>query len=70
MVGLDDVVIELAVTPDRGYCLAMRGIAREMGTGLAAPWRDPGAVTPPAWSGEPAWQVTRRRPRRAATGSR
>ncbi|SFL46439.1 phenylalanine--tRNA ligase subunit beta [Geodermatophilus ruber] len=56
--GLDDVVIELAVTPDRGYCLAMRGIAREMGTGLAAPWRDPGAVPPPAWSGEPAWQVT------------
>src|SRR3954454_10652240 len=58
VVGLDDVVIELAITPDRGYCLAMRGIAREMGTGLAAPWRDPGAVTPPAWSGEPAWQVT------------
>src|SRR5918996_330823 len=58
VVGLDDVVIELAVTPDRGYCLSMRGIAREMGTGLAAPWRDPGAITPPAWSGEPAWQVT------------
>jgi phenylalanyl-tRNA synthetase beta chain len=56
--GLEDVVIELAVTPDRGYCLSMRGIAREMGTGLAAPWRDPGAVTPPAWSGEPAWEVT------------
>src|SRR3712207_1127226 len=56
--GLDDVVIELAVTPDRGYCLAMRGIAREMGTGLAAPWRDPGALTPPAWPGDPAWQVT------------
>ena len=58
VVGLDDVVIELAVTPDRGYCLSMRGIAREMGTGLAAPWRDPGAVTPPAWSGEAAWQVS------------
>jgi phenylalanyl-tRNA synthetase beta chain len=58
VVGLGDVVIELAVTPDRGYCLAMRGIAREMGTGLAAPWRDPGASTPPAWSGDPAWQVT------------
>jgi phenylalanyl-tRNA synthetase beta chain len=57
VVGLDDVVIELAVTPDRGYCLSMRGIAREMGTGLAAAWRDPGALTPPAWSGEPAWQV-------------
>jgi phenylalanyl-tRNA synthetase beta chain len=58
ILGLDDVVIELAVTPDRGYCLAMRGIAREMATGLAAPWRDPGAATPPAWSGEPAWKVT------------
>ncbi|TQN43180.1 phenylalanyl-tRNA synthetase beta subunit [Blastococcus colisei] len=56
--GLDDVVIELAVTPDRGYCLAMRGIAREMGTGLAAPWRDPGTITPPAWSGAPAWEVS------------
>jgi phenylalanyl-tRNA synthetase beta chain len=57
LVGLDDVVIELAVTPDRGYCLAMRGIAREMGTGLGVPWRDPGALTPPAWSGAPAWDV-------------
>ncbi len=56
--GLDDVVIELAVTPDRGYCLSMRGVAREMGTGLAAPWRDPGAATPPVRAGEPAWQVT------------
>ncbi|WP_448619590.1 phenylalanine--tRNA ligase subunit beta [Geodermatophilus sp. URMC 65] len=57
VVGLDDVVIELAITPDRGYCLSMRGIAREMGTGLGVAWRDPGALTPPAWSGEPAWQV-------------
>ena len=57
LVGLDDVVIELAITPDRGYCLAMRGLAREMGTGLAVSWRDPGAATLPAWSGEPAWQV-------------
>ncbi len=57
LLGLDDVVIELNVTPDRGYCLAMRGIAREIGTGLAVDWRDAGAVTPPAWSGDPAWKV-------------
>ncbi|WP_409332347.1 phenylalanine--tRNA ligase subunit beta [Trujillonella humicola] len=57
LVGLDDVVIELAVTPDRGYCLAMRGLAREMGTGLGVGWRDPGALELPGWSGEPAWQV-------------
>jgi phenylalanyl-tRNA synthetase beta chain len=63
--GLDDVVIELAITPDRGYALAMRGIAREMGTGLGAPWRDPGAITPPAWSGEPAWKVTVADPERS-----
>jgi phenylalanyl-tRNA synthetase beta chain len=58
VVGLDDVVIELAVTPDRGYCLSMRGIAREMGTGLAATWRDPGTLAVPDWDGEPAWKVT------------
>src|SRR3954463_12216352 len=29
-VGLDEVVVELAVTPDRGYCLSMRGVAREL----------------------------------------
>ena len=58
VVGLSDVVIELAITPDRGYCLSMRGIAREMGTGLGVEWRDPGALAPPSWSGEPAWTVT------------
>jgi phenylalanyl-tRNA synthetase beta chain len=58
VVGLDDVVIELAITPDRGYCLSMRGLAREMGTGLATTWRDPGALKVPAWSGEPAWRVS------------
>jgi phenylalanyl-tRNA synthetase beta chain len=59
-----------AVTPDRGYCLAMRGIAREMGTGLAAPWRDPGAVhARRRGPGDPAWQVSVADPT-AATGSR
>jgi phenylalanyl-tRNA synthetase beta chain len=64
VLGLRDVVVELAITPDRGYCLAMRGIAREVGTGLAAPWRDPGAMTPPVWSGDPAWPVTVADPQR------
>jgi phenylalanyl-tRNA synthetase beta chain len=64
LVGLEDVVIELAITPDRGYCLAMRGLAREMGTGLGVDWRDPGAMSPPAWSGEPAWRVEVANPER------
>jgi phenylalanyl-tRNA synthetase beta chain len=58
VVGLDDVVVELAITPDRGYCLSMRGIARETGTGLGTTWRDPGLRQLPTWDGEPAWKVT------------
>src|SRR5262249_23121259 len=27
VVGLDDIAVELAITPDRGYCFAVRGIA-------------------------------------------
>src|SRR3712207_9547059 len=36
----------------------MRAIAGERGAGVGAQWRDPGALTPPAWSGEPAWTVS------------
>jgi phenylalanyl-tRNA synthetase beta chain len=37
----------------------MRGVAREMGTGLAVGWRDPGAATlEPGSLGDPAWDVT------------
>ena len=57
VLGLDDVVFDLEVTTDRGYCMAIRGIAREVAGALAAPWRDPADVTPPVWSGEPAWTV-------------
>ena len=41
LIGLDDVVVELAVTPDRGYCFSVRGIARELAHALAAPFTDP-----------------------------
>ncbi|MFQ1001284.1 phenylalanine--tRNA ligase subunit beta [Modestobacter sp. SSW1-42] len=58
LLGLDDVVFDLEVTPDRGYAMSLRGIARDLAAALAVDWRDPAALTPPAWSGEPAWQVT------------
>ncbi|WP_222196147.1 phenylalanine--tRNA ligase subunit beta [Modestobacter italicus] len=58
VLGLDDVVFDLEVTPDRGYAMSLRGIARDLAAALAVDWRDPAALTPPAWSGEPAWQVT------------
>jgi phenylalanyl-tRNA synthetase beta chain len=41
LVGLDEVVIELAVTPDMGYCFSMRGIAREVAHRLHVPFTDP-----------------------------
>ncbi|KQS69389.1 phenylalanine--tRNA ligase subunit beta [Modestobacter sp. Leaf380] len=57
VVGTDDVVFDLEVTTDRGYCMAIRGIAREVAGALGVDWRDPAAATPPAWPGEPAWTV-------------
>jgi phenylalanyl-tRNA synthetase beta chain len=40
VLGLRDAVLEIAVTPDRGYCLSMRGLAREAATALDLPYRD------------------------------
>ena len=47
LIGLDDLLIELAITPDRGYCFSARGIARELAHSLSAPYQDPAlAITP------------------------
>ena len=43
LVGLDDAVIELAITPDRGYCFSVRGLARELSNALDVPFGDPAA---------------------------
>ena len=43
VVGLDEVVYDLSVTPDRGYCLSIRGLAREVAQALECPYTDPGA---------------------------
>ncbi len=58
LVGLDDVVFELEVTPDRGYAMSLRGIARDLAALLGVGWRDPGARPVPDWTGEPGRQVT------------
>lgn len=56
MLGLDDSVMEVAVTPNRGDCLSMRGIAREVaalcGCGLAPEFALP----------SPSWNSRRHRP--------
>jgi phenylalanyl-tRNA synthetase beta chain len=58
VVGLDEVVVELAVTPDRAYCLSMRGVARELSHALGADYRDPAGLTIPlAGTTEPGYLV-------------
>jgi len=41
LLGLDDVAVEINVTPDRGYALSLRGVAREYSHATGAPFRDP-----------------------------
>ena len=42
ILGLGDTIFDIAVTPDRGYCLSIRGLAREAATGFGVAFRDPG----------------------------
>ena len=57
VVGLDDVVFDVAVTPDRGYCLSIRGMARELACALDLDFVDPADVPPLPAEGE-AWPLT------------
>lgn len=41
LLGLDDVAIDVNVTPDRGYALSVRGLAREYSHATGAVFRDP-----------------------------
>lgn len=61
-VGLDDVVVELEITPDRGYAMSVRGIARELSHAFGIPFRDPGQVPAPGRTEEPAYPVHVRDP--------
>ena len=62
LLGIPDSVLDIAVTPDRGYCLSVRGVAREAATAFDVEYRDPadptrlgpGAPTP---TDRDAWPV-------------
>ncbi|WP_433826130.1 phenylalanine--tRNA ligase subunit beta [Actinoplanes sp. CA-015351] len=41
VVGLDEVLIEVEITPDRGYEMSVRGIARELATHFGVRYVDP-----------------------------
>ncbi|MGH8792372.1 MAG: phenylalanine--tRNA ligase subunit beta, partial [Stackebrandtia sp.] len=40
-VGLDEVIVELAITPDMAHCFSIRGVAREVAHRLGARFADP-----------------------------
>ncbi|MBS2965597.1 phenylalanine--tRNA ligase subunit beta [Actinocrinis puniceicyclus] len=48
LLGVRDEVLDIAVTPDRGYCLSMRGIAREAAIAYGSALRDPALLDTPA----------------------
>jgi phenylalanyl-tRNA synthetase beta chain len=41
LLALKDDVLDIAVTPDRGYCLSIRGVAREAATAYGVALKDP-----------------------------
>ncbi|MGA0568641.1 phenylalanine--tRNA ligase subunit beta [Rathayibacter sp. KR2-224] len=47
LLGLNDAAVEVNVTPDRGYALSIRGIAREYAHSTGAAFRDPAAAVEP-----------------------
>ena len=56
--GLDDPVIDVSVTPNRGDCFSVRGIARDLaagGIGSLKPWHP--VKVAPAFRGGPRWQI-------------
>ncbi|MGI8457389.1 MAG: phenylalanine--tRNA ligase subunit beta [Propionibacteriaceae bacterium] len=48
LLHLRDEVLDIAVTPDRGYCFSLRGLARETATALDVAFADPAGTPFPA----------------------
>ncbi|BDH57746.1 phenylalanine--tRNA ligase subunit beta [Tsukamurella sp. PLM1] len=58
VLGMDDTVIELNVTPDRGYAFSVRGLARELACGYDLPFTDITTPSPAQGSGAGGVDVT------------
>lgn len=57
VLGFDDVVFHLAITPDRGYGMSVRGMARELACAYNLDFVDPASVPPLPVQGK-AWPLT------------
>ena len=56
LLGLDDPIVDVNVTPDRGYCLSVRGVAREYALSTGSAYRDPADLEVTSLSGA-GWPV-------------
>jgi phenylalanyl-tRNA synthetase beta chain len=57
IIGLDDVLVEVEITPDRGYEMSMRGMARELSYAYESAYTDPALISAPAGTDESPWPV-------------
>ncbi|WP_380168526.1 phenylalanine--tRNA ligase subunit beta [Jannaschia sp. R86511] len=57
LLGLAERTVEVNVTPDRGYCLSVRGVAREYSHSTGRPFADPVADLAPAPSSGEGYPV-------------
>ena len=57
LIGADDTVIEMSITPDRGYALSVRGLGRELAAAFDLPFTDPAVRDLPSRA-ESGWPVT------------
>jgi phenylalanyl-tRNA synthetase beta chain len=55
LLRLRDDVLDIAVTPDRGYCLSIRGVAREAAIAYGVEFHDPADAEQPELNG--GWPV-------------
>ena len=46
LLNLHDVILDVAVNPDRGYAMSIRGIARELALAFELPFTDPISLAP------------------------
>ena len=52
LLGLGEQTVEITVTPDRGYCFSIRGVAREYSHSTGAAFTDPAGIPVTGTPGE------------------
>ncbi len=62
VVGLTDIIVEVEITPDRGYQMSLRGLARELAHALRIDYSDRGRMPATPGTAEPAYPVEVRDP--------